>query len=170
MVNKARNFIERSDCKGFFVLFRNWSSIVFITAFSIWGNSLPIYIISIWLIGAFQYGLGEALVHEASHYNLFTERSWNDHLECLYALPFFTTVSKYRELHSRHHKYFGQPEDSKVQSYENLGFLNARNSVFFLWFVKPIIGYAGFEFQFLTHNADYNRFFDVKSNIKNTQY
>jgi fatty acid desaturase len=162
MVNHARNFIERSDYRAFLVLFRNWSAIFLITGFSIWANSLPIYIISIWIIGGFQYGLGEALVHEASHYNLFKKHSWNDHLEFLYALPFFTRVPKYRELHSHHHKYFGEPEDPKPHSYENLGFLNARNSLFFLWFVKPILGYAGFQFQFLTHNADYNRFFDRK--------
>lgn len=157
MKNEPKDFIERNNLRGFLALFRDWSTICLVTAFSIWADSWSVYIISVWIIGALQFGIGETLLHEASHYNLFKNRTWNDNLEFLYALPFFTRVSHYREIHLRHHKHLWEPEDPKIQYYEALGFSGSPN-LFFLWFVKPVIGVTAYHYFF----SDPNRFLDRK--------
>lgn len=52
------------------------------------------------------------VVHEASHYSLFPDRTWNDRLaNLLAALPIGHTVASYRLTHNDHHLYLRTARD-----------------------------------------------------------
>lgn len=141
---KPKDFVERNSIRGWLALLRDWSMIILVSAFSIRADNLVIYALSVWVIGYFQFAIGEALLHEASHYNLFRKKQWNNNLEFLYALPFFKTVSEFRSEHARHHLQLGGEQDHTIADYEHFGFFKPTRNIFWLWFVKPVTGYAGY--------------------------
>lgn len=141
---KPSDFVEQNDLRAFLALFKDWSAIFLVAAFSIWTNNLFVYFLSIWMIGFFQFALGEVLTHEASHYNLFKHREWNENLEFLYAFPVVTTIFYYRQHHWPHHKFLGQEQDHLAAYYEQLGVYKANNNLPFLFFIKPLIGFSTF--------------------------
>ncbi|MBH8561836.1 fatty acid desaturase [Nostoc sp. CENA67] len=144
--SKPSDFIERNDLKAFLSLLRDWMAIFLITAISIWANNIYVYLISVWAIGIFQFAIGEALLHEAVHFNLFKIKSWNEQLEFLYVFPVFRTVSSYREQHFPHHSYFLSEKDYIPEYYEMLGLNKPNKNVFFLLFVKLIMGFSVYNF------------------------
>jgi fatty acid desaturase len=141
---RPKNFVERDGLRGALALLRDWGAILLVAALSVRADSLVVYAVSVWAIGCFQFAIGEALLHEASHYNLFRRRRWNDDLEFLYALPFFKTVSGFRSEHAQHHLRLGGAQDHVVADYERFGFFEPDRNLFWLWFVKPVTGYACF--------------------------
>jgi len=141
---RPKDFVERDGFRGALALLRDWGAILLVAALSVRAGSLVVYALSVWAIGYFQFAIGEALLHEASHYNLFGRRRWNDDLEFLYALPFFKTVAGFRSEHARHHLRLGGDEDHVVADYERFGFFEPDRNIFWLWFVKPVTGYAFF--------------------------
>ena len=141
---KPQDFIERSNIRGFTALFLDWGVIFGTIAFSVWANDWIVYLISVWIIGAFQYAIGEALFHEASHYNLFKTKKLNDYLEWLYAVPFFVDMTQYRKEHLDHHYKMGTKADHLVRDYNIHGLNKEKKNMFWMWFIKPVIGYAGF--------------------------
>ena len=70
----------------------DWGMIFGVTYACEASGSWAAYLIGIWIIGVFQYAIYDGLIHEAAHRTLFSGRAWNDHLDFLYALPFFETV------------------------------------------------------------------------------
>jgi fatty acid desaturase len=133
-----------SDWRGAAALARDWGAIA---ALAWLGRRVPgplAYVAIVWLIGAFQFAIGECLLHEASHYNLFRTRSWNDRLEFLYALPFFMTLAQFREEHLAHHRDVGTPQDELLADYRLLGLERPDANMFWIWFVKPLTGFAGY--------------------------
>jgi fatty acid desaturase len=132
-----------SDRRGFAALARDWGAIAAISWLSLRSESIAVYIAAVWLIGAFQFAIGESLIHEASHYHLFRTRAWNDRFEFLYALPFFMTVAQFRQEHLAHHRDVGTSRDELLADYRLVGLLEPRIHAFWLWFVKPLTGFAG---------------------------
>src|SRR5262245_66078124 len=63
----------------------------------------PAKALAIIVIGTRQYGLGEALLHEASHWHLSNSKSVNDLLGAMLAWPVFTSLAAYRRHHNRPH-------------------------------------------------------------------
>ena len=108
MKSTAKQFIRRSNLEGILVLARNWTAMLGVIAFSLWADNLVVYLVAIWIIGAFQYATGETLTHEACHYNLFSNKKLNDFMELFYALPFVATVKEYRRQPLGHHVHLGQ--------------------------------------------------------------
>jgi fatty acid desaturase len=142
--SRPQEFIERSNLRGFFALFLDWGAICTTVLVSIWLDNWIVYLISVWIIGSFQYSIGEPLLHEASHYNLFRTKKLNDSLEFLYALPFFVDMYQYRSYHTDHHYKMWSEHDHIVEDYELHGLHKEGRNMFWLWFIKPIIGYAGY--------------------------
>jgi fatty acid desaturase len=140
---RPQDFVERSNLKGFVALFLDWGAIFAIIATSVWLDNWIVYLMSIWAIGSFQFAIGESLLHEASHHNLFKNKKLNEYLEFLYALPFFVDMSQYRSDHTAHHYKMNTEADHVVEDYELHGLNKPKKNMFWLWFVKPIIGYAG---------------------------
>ena len=143
MQPKAQDFVQRSNLRGFTALFFDWGVIFGVIGFSIWMNDWIVYLISVWIIGAFQYAIGESLFHEASHFNLFKTKKLNDYLEWVYAVPFFVDMNQYRTEHLDHHYQMNTEVDHIVRDYEVHGLNNPKKNLFWMWFIKPIIGYAG---------------------------
>lgn len=141
---KPQDFIERSNVRGFLTLFLDWGAIAVIISINIWLNNLVVYLASVWAIGSFQFSIGEVLFHEASHNNLFKTKKLNDYLEFLYALPFFVDMNQYRNYHIKHHNKLNSEEDHLVEDYELHGLNKAGKNLFWIWFVKPVLGYAGY--------------------------
>ncbi|HEY9700818.1 MAG TPA: fatty acid desaturase, partial [Allocoleopsis sp.] len=102
---KRTDFIERNNLKAFMAIARDWIFIFLIIALSMQVNNIFVYLAAVWLIGIFQYSIGDVLLHEAVHHNLFTDKSWHEKLEFIYAFPFLRTFSSYRQHHFAHHKY-----------------------------------------------------------------
>lgn len=130
-----------SNTRGGLALARDWGAIVLIAAASQRLGGPVAYLAAVVLIGAFQFALGEALIHEASHYHLFRTRSWNDRFEFLYALPFFMTVAQFREEHLAHHRDVGTPDDGLLADYRLAGLFRPRLNAFWVWFLKPLTGF-----------------------------
>jgi fatty acid desaturase len=141
---KPQDFIERSNWRGFSTLFLDWGAIIGIITLSIWLDNWMVYLLSVWAIGSFQFSIGEVLLHDGSHYNLFKTKKLNDYLEVFYALPFFVDMHQYRFWHTAHHYKMNTEDDHLVEDYEIHGLNNPQRNMFWLWFIKPIIGYAGY--------------------------
>ena len=143
---KPTDFVERNNLKGILAIARDWIAILLIIAFSIWADNIIVYFISIWLIAAFQLALGESLVHEAIHLNLFANKSWNEKLQFLYAYPFLRTIYSYKEHHFDHHKDLWGKKDYIAENYEFLGLNKPKKSLFFILIVQPLLGLSAIYF------------------------
>ncbi|MDZ5649363.1 fatty acid desaturase family protein [Nitrospirillum sp. BR 11828] len=144
MANLPKDFVERNAWRGALAIIRDWGAIIAIAVTSYTIGGPIVYLIAVWLIGAFQFALTEALLHEASHYNLFPQKKWNDRAEILLGLPFFRTVKQFRIEHRLHHAKLGQPDDPIIVDYKAHGLLNGPINLTWIWFIKPFIGYAGY--------------------------
>lgn len=132
------------NLRAFAALARDWGAIVLLAALSVKADSLVVYLIAAVSIGAFQFAIGESLIHEASHYHLFATREWNDRFEFLYALPFFMTLKQFRDEHLAHHIDVGTPKDELLADYKLIGLLDPEPDIFWIWFVKPLLGFPGY--------------------------
>jgi fatty acid desaturase len=141
----SKEWLRPNSYYSLFGILRNWIVIAAIIWLNIHYWSIWLYIPSVWIIGGFQFTLGECMLHNASHYTLFTKKAWHYRLEFLYSLPFFTTVKLYRKEHLRHHSYLGKPDkDNLIADYEKFGFGKPGCNFFWLWFIKPVIGFPGY--------------------------
>lgn len=153
----ALNFKTRSNLKGLWVILRDYSLIFLIIFINIKFQkhfplylSVAFYLLSCWLIGAFQFAISECLLHEASHYNLFRTRILNKHSQILIAMPFFTTHKFFMDEHLIHHKFLMQKNDHLFQTYGFFKLLNKdgsyRKDINWLWVgcMRPILGISGF--------------------------
>ncbi|MGO9464931.1 MAG: fatty acid desaturase family protein [Isosphaeraceae bacterium] len=74
-----------------------------------------LYIAAVIWIGARQNALA-VLMHDAAHYRLLPNRSWNEWLgEILTAWPLLLTVNSYRQTHFAHHRHVNTPRDPDWQ-------------------------------------------------------
>ena len=142
-MNEKKRIEIGSDWRGLAALARDWGAIVLIAWASERIGGWPAYVAAVMLIGAFQFAIGECLLHEASHFHLFRTRSWNERLEAFYALPFMMTLAQFRDEHLAHHRDVGTPQDNLIPDYRYIGLYAPEPDMFWLWFVKPLTGFAG---------------------------
>lgn len=94
------------NIKAFWSLFLDWFIIAAAVSVDIWLHNPIVYILSVFIIGGRMAALAE-LEHEAIHFNLFKNRTWNEKLEFLYSYPLFSRVRWYREVHiGIHHRFW----------------------------------------------------------------
>ncbi|CAN5484768.1 hypothetical protein BH23VER1_BH23VER1_06580 [soil metagenome] len=141
-----RDFVERSNLRGWGAVLRDCALIAGIAWASISLSHPLAYLVAVWAIGLLQLGLGEALTHEASHYNLFRTRRLNDLGEIVYCLPFFFTLADYRREHREHHLYLNTDREKLHDDYASFGLLSPKRKMAWIWFVKPLLGYAGWSY------------------------
>ncbi|MBY0515686.1 MAG: fatty acid desaturase [Bacteriovoracaceae bacterium] len=101
-----------------------WSLTLLVSKFNtIWGWSLAVLI-----TGALQHHLA-ILLHEASHFNLFPQRVWNERIgQALCGAPALTNLKDYRYIHLKHHKFSGDPDlDPEVSFYHKTKIGYGRN-------------------------------------------
>jgi len=58
MQPRAQDFVQRSNLRGLAALIFDWGAIFGVIAFSVWMNDWIVYLISVWIIGLFQYAIG----------------------------------------------------------------------------------------------------------------
>ena len=97
-------------------------------------------LLSIWVIGYLQFCLGEALLHEASHYNLFASRRLHYLLQGVYAYPFFQTLNGFQHEHLLHHSNLMGAKDVTMHDYHRYGLTATKPNMFYIWFLKPFLG------------------------------
>jgi fatty acid desaturase len=101
---------------------------------------------AILFIGTRQYGLGEVLVHEASHNNLSDRLRFNDVIGTLLSWPFFFTFEGYRRFHMQHHRLrLDDPENSIIEEYQDWGLPLSNEPIsphklFWLIHLRPLLG------------------------------
>ena len=73
--------------------------------------TVPIYLVSMGVIGVWVQNRLACLVHESSHYSLFKNRVVNDLMANLFiAFQFYAVISNYRIGHWGHHRHVNEPE------------------------------------------------------------
>lgn len=137
-----KQFIERKTWLSLLILAFDWSCIVGLAALSIWAAHPVVYVVCVWLIGSRQFAIGEVLLHEASHHNLFRQRRLNDWLQFLYGFPVLVDVRHYREDHLTHHAHTLVPPDTTIFRYSAHGLAGKPHRMVWLWLVRPVVGYS----------------------------
>ncbi|MBC7977264.1 MAG: fatty acid desaturase family protein [Myxococcales bacterium] len=88
-----------------------WLAIAAAIVVSVRAAHPAVYVLAVFWIGARQNGLA-TLMHEAVHYRLLRDRTWNDRIgELLAAWPVLVTVHGFRQNHFAHHRHVNKPED-----------------------------------------------------------
>jgi fatty acid desaturase len=139
-----RPFLQKSNVSAMLAISRDWLVIAVLVYLNIRVQSIWLYLPSVWLIGLFQFAIGEALLHEAAHGNLFTNKRLHNRLQFFYGLPFFKTVKQYRLEHQQHHNQLGKAGDKVIADYRNFGFFLPGQILWWLVWVKPLAGFAGY--------------------------
>jgi fatty acid desaturase len=137
---------RRSALRSGIAIARDWSVIILLVLVSKWFALWWVTLVCLLGIGLMQFALGEALLHEASHYNLFRRPRWNRWMGVFYAMPFFTTVEDWRKEHILHHTRFGTPDDHIVEFYAEQGLTRRSPRVGWVCFGKPLLGLVMFEY------------------------
>ena len=137
---------RRSDALGLLAILRDWVIIASTIAIAEWAASPSVTLLAIWVIGSQQYALGEVLVHEASHRNVFASYRLNERLQFLFAWPLLTTVRAYRKSHAPHHIDLGGPADPISARYSSLQHGFNRWSVARVWLLEPLFGFASIRY------------------------
>ena len=83
----------------------------------------PVFVLpALLVVGSRQRALSN-LIHDASHWSLFQDRSTNDWIvNLLCAYPMFDTVGHYRKSHMSHHRYLGSEGDPDSNSHLRYGY------------------------------------------------
>ena len=136
-----KEFIERNTLRGLRAVCRDWLVIAGAISLSIYIEHWAVWVASVWVIGIMQFALAEAVLHEASHYNLFRSRHLHHRLQFLYAWPFMQTMNDYQAEHLAHHKYLMTERDQTSVDYKMYGLAKREPNLFFIWFIKPFTFY-----------------------------
>lgn len=103
-VAKARQLSKISNSRAALAVIRQWVVISIVVAAAIWSGNWLVYAAAIVVIATRQNALG-VLLHDASHYRLFTSRWVNEFVgNAACALPLGLMVSRYRVEHTQHHR------------------------------------------------------------------
>lgn len=110
-VDEVRRLSQVSNWWSAFTIARQWVVILAAATAAVWVGTWWSYLCGALVIGSRQQALG-VLVHDGTHYLLFTNRFWNDlicDLTC--AFPVGLSTSLYRKTHLRHHRYTNTEND-----------------------------------------------------------
>lgn len=118
-----QEMIQRLDSPEFRALFKtnpyrhaaaivsNWIIIIATIYLAVQFPAVWTYLIAVFVVGARMHALA-ILVHDATHYRFLKNRTWNDrwtNLLCMY--PIFSSLSKYRPNHLKHHQHLNTEDD-----------------------------------------------------------
>lgn len=118
--SKVFNNLRPSTIRSFEAIAIDW--ILIIISYALFLHYSWLLPISLIVIGSRQRAMSN-LVHDASHFNLFPDRSVNDLFTNLFcAIPMFETVAIYRKMHGAHHKYLGTVDDPDSHAHLLYGF------------------------------------------------
>ena len=146
MTARPKDFVVRSDLRGLLAVTRDWAVVLGLATLGATVDQLWLTLVLIVLIGRWQFAIGEALIHEASHHNLFATRSWNDRLQFLYAWPFFVHLAAWRRQHLAHHALLGTEGDHIWEDYQELGLTESDPDLVWVLFGRPLCGLVALDY------------------------
>ena len=116
---ELREFTERSDLQGTWVVAFNWLLVAAIFAITArWTNPLTL-VLAIVLLGGRQMGLA-VLMHEAGHKSLFRSARLNEVVgQWLCAYPILGDCAVYAASHREHHRLAGTDQDPDLPNYRD---------------------------------------------------
>ena len=88
------------------------------------------------LVSALALNAFVLLMHDGMHHTLFRNRRWNWFASVLLGSTFLMSFTAYRIMHSRHHRFLGDPRDP--DDYQN--YVNHRLLLWSLHFVRLMVG------------------------------
>jgi|GEM_PF-417318 len=154
----AKNYYERNTLYGFSAIGRDWLTIFGLGIFCEILRTqtalpfvlfLPIYVMAMIIVASRFRGF-ENLIHEASHYNLFEKREWNDNLDILFGIPAFRITKDYRIGHMTHHLNLGHDDvDPDLARYADWGVLELPKNFWWVMVFRPFTGFL--TIHYLTH-------------------
>jgi fatty acid desaturase len=104
-LEEFRRLSRVSDAEAAWSIARQWIVIAASAWIALRAHHVLVYALAIVVIATRQHALG-VLMHEGTHYRLFSSRRANDVLgDLLCAFPINMTVSRYRHDHLLHHKF-----------------------------------------------------------------
>jgi fatty acid desaturase len=163
-------FTRRSTVRALLTIAAEYAIIAgaIATAVALPANVWPVTALAILVIGTRQYALGEALLHEASHWHLSSSKRINELLGAILAWPAFTSLAAYRRFHNKlHHELdIADTENSIWEDYEGWGLPApsqklGRARAFWLLVIRPVIGLTGIMHLFKTVR-DFGYDFDLR--------
>lgn len=143
---RPKDFVVRSNTLGLLAVARDWTVVLALATLGATIDDLWLTLVLIVVIGRWQFAIGEALIHEASHHSLFATRAWNDRLQALYAWPFFIELSAWRRQHLAHHIKLGEKGDHIFEDYEALGLTGSKPNLGWVLFGRPLVGLVAFDY------------------------
>lgn len=139
------HYKQRSDWRGGLALSRDVLFLVgawYLAAY--WGQHWWVSLGVIGWVGALQFAMGESLLHETSHNNLFKMRSVNKWVGQLIAYAILTTLPTWRQEHSIHHGQLLTEADHLSHDYRSYQ-LGQGVHPFVLWVLRPLLGWVGWQ-------------------------
>jgi fatty acid desaturase len=118
LIEDIRQLSRVDNWKSTCVLVQQWLVIAVAIAVAVIIDRWWFYIASIVVVAAKQHALA-VIVHDATHYRLFTSRSANEYLgNALCAFPIFISVQGYRGEHQQHHMWTNTHEDPYLRMFD----------------------------------------------------
>jgi fatty acid desaturase len=140
-----KTLTKRDGKRATLVILRDWAMIGTAIGLALWADHWAVTLLALWVIGAGQYALGDALMHEAAHGNLFATKPLNDRMELVYGLPFLQTMERYKTEHLRHHGQLGKEGDYLTGEYRAFGLDRAPNMLW-VWVLRPLLGWPAWHY------------------------
>jgi fatty acid desaturase len=146
-------FHESSNKEGFLAILKNYLilSMLYLSIFlskqflNNYVFILPYIVLSIIIAG--RYNAFYMLTHEAAHYNLFKTKKLNNYLQFLFTFPIFLSIKRYREWHSRHHKYLGDPILDSENIYKKRWLVHEIDKYFNkIYIIRPLTLFYTYDF------------------------
>ena len=118
LIEDIRHLSRVDNWKSTYVLLHQWLVIAMAIALAVIADRWWLYIAAIVIVAAKQHALA-VIVHDATHYRVFTSRFANEYLgNVLCAFPIFISVQGYRGEHQQHHMWTNTHEDPYLRMFD----------------------------------------------------
>ena len=118
LVADIRQLSHVDNWKSLYVLVQQWLTIVVVIAVAVANDLWWLYLVAIVVVAAKQHALA-VIVHDATHYRVFTSRVANEYLgNAFCAFPIFISIQGYRGEHQQHHIFTNTHEDPYLRMFD----------------------------------------------------
>ena len=140
-----QQFGQRNNFRGLLVCLQDICLLgLAFTIAAYWGHFWFVSLFIIWWVGCVQFAVGESLLHESSHGNLFKNPALNNAVGHFIAALIWTKLEDWREEHQVHHGYLLSPQDHLTKDYVDYQLHDGLHP-FITWIFRPLIGIIGWE-------------------------
>lgn len=116
---QVRELSTIDNARAAWAVLRQWLIIGAVIAAAVISRHWAVYVLAFVVVASRQHALG-VLMHDASHYRLFSNRILNDWVgDLLLAQPVFLSLNRWRVEHLRHHRYTNTARDPYWQDFQN---------------------------------------------------